>query len=446
MAGGGEYNRFGGAQSGAHDISYPALHAALTRLITCFPSEHALVVADLGCSQGANSIPTMRLVVGRLRAGLPATPVMVYHNDLPTNDFNSLMTVLSGPGGSGLAYAPPGDTVLSGPGGSGLAYAPPGDTQYVHAYALGRSFYLPLFPPDTVHLCLSFITLHWLSCAPPAGLKGSRIFSCTAPTPPARGQGTCGGDAGGSGGGGGGGGDEAWRDQQEREQDRDPCGRSGGGGAGEVSVNVDEARVWRDQARQDLQAWLALRAAELRGGGELCVVMVAGRRNSFTFPPPGPAGRQGGGPGGVPVISAVLEEMQRRGLVSAREVDCMAVPYHLRSEAEVLEAAEAAAPGVLRVREVRTTWISWLGQNPDPDLEGSEPAAGEEGSGPTAGEEGSGPAAGEVRRSGSQEEGGGGGLDGFGGAAGPGCGCLLGHPWADHRGLLPHRAACGGGQ
>jgi hypothetical protein len=76
------------------------------------PPHTLLNLVDFGSSQGSNSVEAASLVVGELRArlfegGAPGGPpplpgdvtVVVNHNDLPSNDFRSLMTAVgrSGP-------------------------------------------------------------------------------------------------------------------------------------------------------------------------------------------------------------------------------------------------------------------------------------------------------------------------------------------------------------
>uniref|UniRef100_A0A7S1IMQ4 Uncharacterized protein n=1 Tax=Eutreptiella gymnastica TaxID=73025 RepID=A0A7S1IMQ4_9EUGL len=278
MEGGGVYNTFGVFQNGAHAVTYPSLQKMVERIISRFRAETNLVVTDLGCSEGRNSLPTIHLVIQALRTGVAHAQILVFHNDLPSNDFNSLMEMLGGPG----KYCEPGDPM-------------------VHSFALGRSFYHPLFPPGYVHLHLSYITLHWLSRTP-VPLPGSRIFSWGL-------------DANGS----------------------------------DKSV----AQAWESQAKDDLQTFLALRSAELTVGGEMCIVMVGGGASCFVEAPPG---RE------LPVISVVLEQLIGEGLLTTADVERIVVPYHLRHEKEVREAVATTAQGVLQVTACATHFVSVIGE------------------------------------------------------------------------------------
>jgi len=104
-------------------------------------------------------------------------------------------------------------------------------------------------------------------------------------------------------------------------------------------------------AHADLTSFLRLRDAELVPGGELCVVMVSSGESVFCRPPPG---------GRAPVLSMALEQVAAEGLLTEEDLGSISVPYYLRTEEEVLQAAGAAAPGSLAVSDVETFFVDFL--------------------------------------------------------------------------------------
>lgn len=68
--------------------------------------------------------------------------VSVFHTNIPTNDFDSLFTLLSSP-----------DSYLQ-------------EVSGVFAYAEGKSFYERLFPESQIHIGWNAIAVHWLSRVP----------------------------------------------------------------------------------------------------------------------------------------------------------------------------------------------------------------------------------------------------------------------------------------
>eukprot|EP00466_Bigelowiella_natans_P019733 jgi/Bigna1/88709/estExt_fgenesh1_pg.C_370021 len=145
------YNKVGGSQSLAHDLTFPSLTIAAADVAKRFSSEEIINIADLGCSQGLNSMRTCGLMIDVIEEEQKKmiekqemktySEFMIYHEDLPTNDFNQLMDVLSSPRDSYIREG-------------------------VYACAIGRSFYARLFPPRFLHMVTCYITLHWLSTTP----------------------------------------------------------------------------------------------------------------------------------------------------------------------------------------------------------------------------------------------------------------------------------------
>ena len=142
MKGDNFYNENSSYQKAVNVGVTPQVIAAASAVASTLHPSH-VVIADLGCSQGANSQQPVSTLIQELRKdGTSASVVSVYHADQPHNDFNSLFKVLAG------------------------------DTSYlrhhekVYAYAQGRSFYESLFAPASVHIAFCFNSVHWMSKKP----------------------------------------------------------------------------------------------------------------------------------------------------------------------------------------------------------------------------------------------------------------------------------------
>jgi hypothetical protein len=116
-------------------------------------------IADLGCSQGKNSLRPVNLVVQQVRQRIPSVPISVMHADLPSNDFSALFNTLNSPS----SYT--------------------AEHRDVFPSAVGRSYYERLAPENQFHFVMAFVTLHWLPKVPSFGTLG---WSAEHPlTPPA---------------------------------------------------------------------------------------------------------------------------------------------------------------------------------------------------------------------------------------------------------------------
>ena len=82
---------------------------------------------------------TMNALIPTIRP--TGVPVQVSFSDLPTSDFNELITTIAS------------DEDLQ--------------SKICGYNVVGGSFYAPVYPPSSVHLALSFVTLHWMREAPP---------------------------------------------------------------------------------------------------------------------------------------------------------------------------------------------------------------------------------------------------------------------------------------
>ncbi|SKD01285.1 SAM dependent carboxyl methyltransferase [Burkholderia sp. CF099] len=143
MEGRGAYNRHAGLQAAGGALALNALKQAAASIVL-EAMDQPIVIAEYGASQGRNSQRPMRVAISELRARVgPDRPVLVYHEDLPINDFGSLFEVLES--------AP--DRYVR-------------DDPQVYPCAIGRSFYESVLPPAYVHLGWSAYAAMWLSSVP----------------------------------------------------------------------------------------------------------------------------------------------------------------------------------------------------------------------------------------------------------------------------------------
>jgi hypothetical protein len=138
MEGAGFYNKHSSVQAAGIARMLSLLEqAALTVPI----GEEALVVADYGSSQGRNSMTPMRVAIEAARSRSGADhPALVFHTDLPSNDFGSLF--------DSLEHDP-----------NSYASGSPG----IFSAAVGRSFFGTILPPGQVHIGWNSWAVHWLS-------------------------------------------------------------------------------------------------------------------------------------------------------------------------------------------------------------------------------------------------------------------------------------------
>ncbi|MCB0931314.1 MAG: hypothetical protein KDB71_05375 [Mycobacterium sp.] len=139
MSGDGFYDRNSATQDDAAAFGLALVAEAISGMP--LSPDRRVVVADLGCAQGRNSLAPMRAAVTGFRAA-GATDIDVIHTDLPNNDWATLFAVIE--------HDP--DTYLIDEG--------------IHPFVVGRSFYDRLFTPSTLHLAWTASALHWLSSPP----------------------------------------------------------------------------------------------------------------------------------------------------------------------------------------------------------------------------------------------------------------------------------------
>uniref|UniRef100_A0A0E0L9W4 Uncharacterized protein n=1 Tax=Oryza punctata TaxID=4537 RepID=A0A0E0L9W4_ORYPU len=121
----------------------PVLDKAVRQVCTAL-LPRAMVVADLGCSVGANTLLFISEVISML--GCHPMELQFFLNDLPGNDFNQVFRSLQQFTKSIAAGHPKGTTL------------PP-----FYISGLPGSFYTRLFPCQSVHLFHSSYCLHWQS-------------------------------------------------------------------------------------------------------------------------------------------------------------------------------------------------------------------------------------------------------------------------------------------
>lgn len=90
MEGDGAYNKYAQPQAASASLAVPFLESA-ARKIVAGPTDQPIVIVDYGSSQGKNSLIPMRAAIRTLRSLVgPDRPILVFHVDQPSNDFNSL--------------------------------------------------------------------------------------------------------------------------------------------------------------------------------------------------------------------------------------------------------------------------------------------------------------------------------------------------------------------
>ncbi|KAF3912415.1 hypothetical protein ABW20_dc0100139 [Dactylellina cionopaga] len=130
MSGNNAYNENSGQQ-------YLAMEASLP-LFADLELGSNVTIADYGCSQGAASVAVMKRLVARLA---PHSIVTLSFNDLPSNDFNSLIQLLPD-------------------------IAPSDPTITIYHSISPQSFYEPVFANSTVDIAFALSSAHWMRQIP----------------------------------------------------------------------------------------------------------------------------------------------------------------------------------------------------------------------------------------------------------------------------------------
>ena len=239
MESGGAYNRHAALQAAGNTMAVLHAREAAGR-VDIGPGNEPIVIADYGSSQGKNSLAPMRTIIEAMRPRVAADrPFVVYHVDLPVNDFNALFKTLDTDSNSYTR-----------------------DAADVYACGVGRSFFQSVLPPGSVHFGWSAYAAQWLSCVPAVTV------------------------------------DHLWF----------------------ARLNGPARTIYEQQAAQDWERFLTLRAKELRPGGRLVVV----------FPGSGTCEAIGDH------ADAVIAGMVKEGAISATERSRMVPACWLRQKHDYL--------------------------------------------------------------------------------------------------------------
>ncbi|GAX76718.1 hypothetical protein CEUSTIGMA_g4164.t1 [Chlamydomonas eustigma] len=167
MKQGGFYNKNSTLQGQTVSIGIPLVHSmALTAMRSFGPGEELINIADFGCSQGANSMRVIQAIVRAVtehssrESNIPTTvntssrplSLMVFHEDLPSQDWQSLFLQVEKKDGSSYLNLP--------------GCQKRDSTPHVFSAAIGRSFYERMFPDRFLHMAVSFTAVHWISQRP----------------------------------------------------------------------------------------------------------------------------------------------------------------------------------------------------------------------------------------------------------------------------------------
>jgi hypothetical protein len=143
MEGKGAYNKYAKLPAGGATLAMPLLGEAIQN-VHIDAGYRSVVIADYGSSQGKNSLAPMQHAIRNLRGRIGENrPILVFHVDQPTNDFNALFEVLAT---DSERYSL--------------------EESNVFPCAVGRSFYQQVLPPQSVHVGWSSYAVVWLSHIP----------------------------------------------------------------------------------------------------------------------------------------------------------------------------------------------------------------------------------------------------------------------------------------
>lgn len=276
------YNKASAGQLQAHEITFSSVSRALER-IKKLPGP-VLEFQDLGCSAGSNAVIFGSHVLQILRGNVvnDDRPVRYTFSDLASNDWNTLVQTIS----------------------ESPTFNSENSKANVMANFSAQDFYFPCSPPETCHLSMSMITLHWLSNTSPH-LSAKAIdglpYACIQ----------------------------------------------------EAGVPAEIKAGWAAKAHLDLKTFLQARVTDLVSGGEGIYLMVGGSGEDETKP----HFQEWSFPGGSEqsIFSRALERAEAKGLISLTALHKAFIPYYLRSHAEI-RAAVAEVPG-LEVLDVKSHTI-----------------------------------------------------------------------------------------
>lgn len=114
------------------------------------PRDSPVGLADLGCSEGKNSLMLMRKLCHMVRQR-SQQPLVVTHNDLPANNWNGFFRNLT-------PYGP-----------------------NIWAQANATSFFQPVVAPNSLHIACCYSSVHWLSRVPTVPSPAGVLFALMEP-------------------------------------------------------------------------------------------------------------------------------------------------------------------------------------------------------------------------------------------------------------------------
>ncbi|XP_071713750.1 S-adenosyl-L-methionine:benzoic acid/salicylic acid carboxyl methyltransferase 2-like [Rutidosis leptorrhynchoides] len=151
-------------------MTKPIIEDALTNLYCAMNFPKTLIMADLGCSSGPNTLFVASELVNsinyiRLKLGREESPeIQIYLNDLPQNDFNNIFQLVSEFRNN-----------LTRPNSS----LPP-----CYFSGVPGSFYTRLFLPKSIHFIHSSYSLMWLSMVPEMVTTNKKNIYMSKTSPP----------------------------------------------------------------------------------------------------------------------------------------------------------------------------------------------------------------------------------------------------------------------
>jgi gibberellin A4 carboxyl methyltransferase len=154
------YQRMGVLQAHAMSKLKPLMAESVKQM--GLPEQGPLHIADFGCSTGRNSISYINFIVkcitdryveaGENNGHVTCMPEMlVSFNDLPGNDFNTLIQLLASEATNAKDLA------------RSINGADVGRASSYFSAIVGGSFYNRLLPKESIHFAISIFCLHWLS-------------------------------------------------------------------------------------------------------------------------------------------------------------------------------------------------------------------------------------------------------------------------------------------
>lgn len=140
MKGEGHYNRYSKLQKSVNNEAQKAIPNALKQIFSeghfQFSPTEAFFIGDFGASQGRNSVDAIKILIKDFHNEVGnKVSTMIYHEDLPQNDWNTLFDVSK----------------------------EEADEPNTFVAAIGRSYLYQVLPPSTLHFGWSMFAFHWLN-------------------------------------------------------------------------------------------------------------------------------------------------------------------------------------------------------------------------------------------------------------------------------------------